>query len=123
MTTRLDTLRAAMRDAHVQTLAVVPGAQQIAVLTRMDSHRAARYDTISATKVIPEMNATVQDIVLADPQAGAITQRIRAKCVLTLIAKANAEFPDWSCITTSGAEAAAFGDSVPTMVGALYGGR
>lgn len=104
-------------------LTVLPGAQYIAVVTRMDSHRAARFDTTTATKVIPEMNALVHDIVLADPQSGAITQRIRAKCVLTLIAKTNAEFPDWSCIETTGAETPIGGESTPTTVGALYGGR
>ena len=104
-------------------LAVLPGAQYIAVITRMDSHRDARFDTFSASKVIPEMNALVHDIVLADPASGAISQRIRAKCVLTLIAKTNAEFPDWSCIDTTGAETPIGGESVPTTVGALYGGR
>jgi hypothetical protein len=104
-------------------LAVLPGAQYVALVTRMDSHRAARFDTSTATKVIPEMNALVHDIVLADPSTGAISQRIRAKCVLQLIANANAEFPNWSCIATSGAETPIGGESLPTTIGALYGGR
>jgi hypothetical protein len=103
-------------------LAVLPGAQQVAVITQMNSHRTARVDNFGA-KVIPEMDAVVHDIVLADPQAGSIFQRIRAKCVLTLINKTNAEFPDWSCIATSGAETPVNGDSVPRTLGALYGGR
>lgn len=104
-------------------LAVLPGAQYVALITRMDSHRAARFDTSTATKVIPEMNALVHDIVLADPSTGAISQRIRAKCVLTLIAQSNAEFPQWSCITATGAETPVGGESIPTTIGALYGGR
>jgi hypothetical protein len=104
-------------------LAVLPGAQYVTVITQMNSHRAARFDVISGSKVIPEMDALVTDIVLADPQTGAITQRIRAKCVLTLIAKANAEFPDLSCVTATGAETPVGGTSTPTTVGALYGGR
>jgi hypothetical protein len=128
MTYDFDVAKELSLNIHADTLvpldlAVLPGAQYIAVITRMDSHRAARFDTVSASKVIPEMNALVHDIVLADPQSGAISQRIRAKCVLTLIAKANAEFPDWSCITTSGAETPLGGESVPTTIGALYGGR
>ncbi|MDQ3341272.1 MAG: hypothetical protein M4D80_39460 [Myxococcota bacterium] len=128
MTYDFDDAKELSLNIHADTLvpldlAVLPGAQYIAVITRMDSHRAARFDTFSASKVIPEMNALVHDIVLADPQSGAISQRIRAKCFLQLIAKANAEFPDWSCITTSGAETPIGGESVPTTVGALYGGR
>lgn len=128
MTYDFDAQKELSLNIHADTLvpldlAVLPGAQYIAVITRMDSHRAARFDDQTLTKVIPEMNALVHDIVLADPQSGAISQRIRAKCVLTLIAKSNAEFPDWSCITTSGAETPLAGESVPTTVGALYGGR
>ncbi len=104
-------------------LAVLPGAQYVALITKMDSHRDARFDTVSASKVIPEMDAQIYDVVLADPQTGAVSQRIRAKCVLTLIAKSNAEFPDWSCIATTGGETPAGGESTPTTVGALYGGR
>jgi hypothetical protein len=128
MTYDFDDAKELSLNIHADTLvpldlAVLPGAQYVALVTRMDSHRNARFDTTTATKVIPEMNALVHDIVLADPQSGAISQRIRAKCVLTLIAKTNAEFPDWSCITTSGAETPVGGDSVPTTIGALYGGR
>jgi hypothetical protein len=104
-------------------LAVLPGAQYVAVIARMDSHRLARFDTLSGQKVIPEMDATVTDIVLADPASGGIQQRIRAKCVLTLIARTNAEFPDWSCVTLIGAEQPLGGESTPTTIGALYGGR
>jgi hypothetical protein len=128
MTYDFDDAKELSLNIHADTLvpldmAVLPGAQYVALVTRMDSHRAARFDTVSATKVIPEMNALVHDIVLADPASGAISQRIRAKCVLTLIAKTNAEFPDWSCITTTGAETQLGGESTPTAVGALYGGR
>ena len=127
MTYDYDDAKELSLNIHADTLvpldlAVLPGAQYIAVITRMDSHRAARFDT-TGIKVIPEMNALVHDIVLADPQSGAISQRIRAKCSLMLIAKTNAEFPDWSCITTSGAETPLGGESIPTAVGALYGGR
>jgi hypothetical protein len=115
-------------DIHADTqvaldLAVLPGAPYVALITRMDSHRLAAYDAFTGAKIIPEMAATVHDLVLADPQSGAIAQRIRAKCVLTLIQKTNAEFPDWSCIGLSGAEAPLGGESTPTMVGALYGDR
>lgn len=103
-------------------LAVLPGAQTVAVITQMNSHRLARVDNFGS-KVIPEMDAVVHDIVLADPQAGSILQRIRAKCVLTLINKSNAEFPDWSCITPSGAEMPLGGESTPLVLGAQYGGR
>lgn len=103
-------------------LAVLPGAQTIAVITQMNSHRLARFDNFG-TKVIPEMDAVVHDVVLADPQAGSILQRIRAKCVLALINKTNAEFPDWSCIAPSGAEMPLGGESTPTALGAQYGGR
>jgi hypothetical protein len=104
-------------------LAVLPGAQYVALIARMDAHRAARFDTSTGQKVIPEMDAVVQDIVLADPSSGAIQQRIRAKCVLTLIARTNAEFPDWSCVSLIGAEQQLGGESTPTTIGALYGGR
>lgn len=128
MTYDFDEAKELSLNIHADTLvpldlAVLPGAQYVALITRMDSHRPARFDTFSATKVIPEMDALVHDIVLADPRTGAIAQRIRAQCVLTLIAKANAEFPDWSCITPSGAETPLGGESVPTAIGALYGGR
>ena len=42
----------------------MPGAPYVAVLTQMNSHRAARFDSFG--KVIPEMDAVVHDIVLAD---------------------------------------------------------
>lgn len=128
MTYDFDQAKELSLNIHADTLVpldltVLPGAQYIAVVTRMDSHRNARFDTGTGAKVIPEMTALVHDIVLADPQSGAISQRIRAKCVLTLIAKADAEFRDWSCIATSGAETPLAGESLPTTVGALYGGR
>ncbi|MDQ3369288.1 MAG: hypothetical protein M3680_28000 [Myxococcota bacterium] len=102
-------------------LAVLPGAQSVALITQMNSHRAARVDNFGS-KVIPEMDAVVHDIVIADPQAGSISQRIRSRCVLTLINRTNAEFPDWSCIMPSGAETPLGGPSIPRTVGALYGG-
>ncbi len=128
MTYDFDSQNELSLNIHADTLvpidlAVLPGAQYVALITRMDSHRAARFDPATGSKVIPEMNATVHDLVLADPQTGAIQQRIRARCVLTLIAKTNAEFADWSCITASGAESPAAGESTPTTIGALYGGR
>jgi hypothetical protein len=103
-------------------LAVLPGAQNVALITRMDSHRLPRVDNFGS-KVIPEMDAVVHDIVLANPQSGSILQRVRAKCVLTLINKFDAEFRDWSCITPTGAEAPLGGESTPGTIGALYGGR
>jgi len=128
MTYDFDDAKELSLNIHADTLvpidlAVLPGAQYVAVVTRMDSHREARFDTQTLTKVIPEMNATVHDLVLADPQTGAIAQRIRSKCTLQLIANSNAEFPDWSCVTLSGAEAPLGGESTPTAVGAQYGGR
>ena len=126
MTYDNDTKKELSLNIHADTLvpidlAVLPGASQVAIVTRMDAHRLARSDAFG--KVIPEMDAIVHDVVLADPQTGAILQRIRAKCTLQLINKSDALFPDWSCITTAGSESPVNGESTPRAVGALYGGR
>jgi hypothetical protein len=101
-------------------LAVLPGADQVALIARMDSHRAAAFDSIG--KVIPEMQATVYDVMLSDPVTGATT-RIRASCDLQLIAKSDAEFPNWSCATVSASEAPLGGMYTPSAIDAVYGGR
>ena len=103
-------------------LAVLPGAPYVALIARMNSHRPARYDQLGR-KVIPEMNAAVHDLLLADPQTGSIVQRIRARCALELIQRQNAEFPNWSCIALAGAQVPSGGEITPTAVGALLGGQ
>jgi len=103
-------------------LAVLPDADHVAVIARMDAHRDAAYDTFTGTKVIPEMQATVWDVLLADPVTGATT-RIRALCNFMTIANSNAEFPDWSCASPSEGEAPAGGEYTPTAIDSVYGGR
>jgi hypothetical protein len=83
-------------------MAVLPVADQIALITRMDTHRNARYD-MNNFKVIPEMQATDYDVVLADPVTGAIT-RIRASCNLQVIQASDAEFQTWSCANANPTE-------------------
>jgi hypothetical protein len=102
-------------------LAVLPGASKIALITRMDAHRLARFDMFG--KVIPEMDAIVHDLVIADPLTGSILQRIRSRCFLDEINESDALFPAWSCIETAGSETPAGGETTPRAVGALYGGR
>ena len=106
-----------------EDLAVLPGAQTVAMITRMDSHRAARFDSGTGAEVIPTMDAVIDDIVLADTATGSIIQRIRASCTLDDHMPNNAEFDAWSCIVITGAEAPAGGEMIPVSVGALYGGR
>ena len=114
-------------DLHADTevpfdLVVLPTGDQVALVARMDTHRDARYDTFSGTKVIPEMQATVYDVVLADAVTGGAT-RIRALCDLQVIGGSTAEFPDWSCAAPNEAEAPAGGEYTPATVGAVYGAR
>jgi hypothetical protein len=127
MTYDFDTKGELSINMHADTLvaldlAVLPGAQTVAMITRMDSHRAPRNDGI--TEVIPEMDAVIHDIVLADTATGSIIQRIRASCTLDDHEPNQAEFPSWSCIVIDGsAEAPAGGEMIPAAIGALYGGR
>ena len=112
-------------DLHADTevpldLVVLPTADQVALIARMDTHRDARGDSFG--KVIPEMAATVYDVVLADTVSGAAT-RIRAMCDLMVIANADAEFPDWNCAAPNEAEAPAGGEYTPAAVDAVYGAR
>jgi hypothetical protein len=103
-------------------LVVLPHADQVAIVARMDTHRAARYDTFN-TKVIPEMQASVWDVLLSDPVSGATT-RIRAMCKLQVIqGSVTAEFPDWSCAIATDGEAPTGGEFTPVAVGAVYGSR
>ncbi len=115
-------------DLHADTevaldLTVLPGAQTVALIARMDSTRPPRVtDDFQMTEVIPQMTAVVHDIVLADTKTGAI-RRIRSKCQLTVPTNNQAEFPDWSCAGVSAAETPAGGEMIPAAVSALYGGR
>jgi hypothetical protein len=102
-------------------LAVLPSAQQVALITRMDSHREPRGDPF--TIVIPEMDAIVHDLIIADTSNGSIVQRIRSKCELDDHFPSGAEFAEWSCIAITGAQAPTGGEVTPLAVGALYGGR
>lgn len=102
-------------------LAVLPGAQRVALLTQMNSHRNGRSDQFGL--VIPPMDAVVNDFVLADTGTGSVVQRIRGKCTLDDHFPSGAEFDQWSCIPITGSEAPAGGEMVPLSVGALYGGR
>ena len=113
-------------DLHADTevpldLAVLPGAQTVALIARMDSHRDPRVDTLGS-EVIPMMTAVVHDLVLADTKTGAL-RRIRSKCQLTVPTNNQAEFPKWSCAAVTGAEVPAGGEMNPSAVSALYGGR
>jgi hypothetical protein len=103
-------------------LVVLPHANQVAIVARMDSHRDAAYDVGLGTKVIPEMQASVWDVLLSDPVSGATT-RIRAMCKLQLIANSDAEFPNWSCAQADAGQAPANGEFTPATIGAVYGGR
>lgn len=102
-------------------LAVLPGAQSVAIVARMDTTRPERDDTLGS-EVIPAMQATIYDTVVADTKTGA-ARRIRNSCKLVLTRQAQAEFPDWSCVHVTGAEVPAGGESIPAAVSALYGGR
>ena len=126
MTYDNDTKKELSLNIHADTLvpidlAVLPGASQIMLITRMDAHRLARFDQFG--KVIPEMDVVVHDLVLADPQTGSVLQRIRSRCFLDEINESDALFPDWSCVETAGSETPAGGESTPRFVGALYGAR
>ena len=101
-------------------MVVLPSAGQVALITRMDTHRAARGDQFGT--VIPEMLITVYDVVLADTVTGAAT-RIRALCNLQVINGGNAEFPTWACAVPNESELPAGPEYTPTTVGAVYGGR
>jgi hypothetical protein len=103
----------------VLDLAVLPGAQTVAVIAKMDSTRAARGDALG--DVIPAMKATVYDLVLADTKTGAL-RRIRSKCTLA-ITSTGAEFQMWSCGPVPAEETPAGGEMIPAAVSALYGGR
>jgi hypothetical protein len=117
-------------DLHADTevaldLTVLPGAQTVALIARMDSTRPPRVadDGFGGTQiVIPAMVAVVHDIVLADTKTGAV-RRIRSKCALTLSMTSQAEFPAWSCAAVSADETPAGGPMIPASVSALYGGR
>jgi hypothetical protein len=126
MTYDLDTKGELSINMHADTevaldLAVLPGAQRVALITQMNSHRNGRADQFGL--VIPPMDSVVNDFVLADTQTGAIVQRIRGKCTLDDHFPSGAQFDQWSCIPITGAEAPAGGEMVPLSVGALYGGR
>ena len=103
----------------VLDLAVLPGAQTVAMIARMDSTRAARGDSFG--EVIPKMTGVIYDLVIADTKTGAL-RRIRSKCSLTVTSN-NAEFPTWSCGGLPAEETPAGGEMVPAAVSALYGGR
>lgn len=117
-------------DLHADTevaldLAVLPGAQTVALIARMDSQRPPRVadDGFGGTvEVIPTMTAVVHDLVLADTKTGAV-RRIRSKCALTVPANNTAEFRKWSCAKATGAEVPVGGEMIPSAVSALYGGR
>jgi hypothetical protein len=102
-------------------LVVLPHANQVAMVARMDTHRDARLDTLGS-KVVPEMQATVYDVLLSDPVSGATT-RVRALCDLQVIDNTNAEFPNWSCADPLAGEAPTNGEFTPATIGAVYGGR
>ncbi|MBX3160885.1 MAG: hypothetical protein KF773_33275 [Deltaproteobacteria bacterium] len=102
-------------------LAVLPSSQQVALITRMDAHRAPRGDGLSV--VIPEMDMVVHDLIIADTSNGSVVQRIRSKCTLNDHFPNNAEFPRWSCIAITAPAAPTGGEMTPLAVGALYGGR
>lgn len=101
-------------------LAILPAAERVALIARMDTHRNARGDTFG--KIIPEMQITVYDVFLADPVTGATT-RIRASCQLMLIMNSDAQFPNWSCASPTESEAPTGGEFVPVGVDALFGAR
>jgi len=104
-------------------LAVLPTGDQLALIARMDSHSDALYDQFN-DKAVPEMDATVHDIVLVDPTTTALT-RIRANCTLTVTASSGAEFPDWGCQNAAdgGALTPPGGQYTPSAVDAVYGSR
>ncbi len=111
-------------DMHADTevaldLAVLPGGSEIAVVARMDTHRAARGDAFG--EVIPAMTAIVYDLVIADTKTGA-QRRIREHCDLQVVSM-GALFPAWSCGMLSAEESPASGQTIPASVSALYGGR
>jgi hypothetical protein len=101
-------------------MAVQPGNGAIAILTRMDSHRPAKIDSTFG-EIIPDMTATVTDLVLADPQTGGQLHRIRTKCTLTYDGTLSL-FDMWACSTVTPSEAPSGGEFTPSAVTALFGG-
>jgi hypothetical protein len=109
-------------DTEVATgIAVQPGNGGIALLTRMDSHRPAKVDATFG-EVIPEMTLVVNDLVLADPQTGALLHRVRTRCTLTYNGS-QALFDMWQCASVTASEVPSGGEFTPTGVAALFGGR
>jgi hypothetical protein len=105
-------------------LAVLPTGDQVALIARMDSHQDALYDEGTGQKAVPQMDVTVDDVVLVDPTTTALT-RIRTNCDLTVTGSSGSEFPDWSCqpATDGGALTPPGGQYTPSSVDAVYGSR
>jgi hypothetical protein len=101
-------------------LAVLPTADRVALIARMDGYSVERDDSFGP--VIPAMQATVWDVLLSDPNTGATT-RVRALCNLKVINGSQAEFPNWSCADPNEGEAPAGGEYTPGTISAVYGGR
>jgi hypothetical protein len=104
-------------------LAVVPGADQLALLIR-GYYAGAQEGTYLGFPIIPAMELTTHEYLLIDSSTTSIVHRVRTGCDLSWESEPFNEpiIDDWECSRTPGQDIAT-NPYEPTHVSVLYGAR
>lgn len=107
-------------------LAILPGSDQVAVVTAAAYHESSFYVLVNGFPrlFIPEMEVVTREYLLIDAATAAFVQRIRTSCVITTFPPPDEDpvLRSWDCVVPPGADETAV-PFLPTTAVALLGSR
>jgi hypothetical protein len=105
-------------------LAIVPGGQYIVLGFEATYDTVARVD-IDGNIIIPEMQATSDDVAVIDTATGGVAQRIRSRCNLDFVGPSHPlyGFADWTCDIPPAGQVVTGADYQPGSLSVLFGAR
>jgi hypothetical protein len=101
-------------------LVALPGGQQVGLVASSNYYIQQLTDGIGNV-ILPCLDATTADWLLLDLASSSIAQRVRTSCALAV--GPSDLFRNWTCDVPPPGERSAFGEYVPTSIGALFGAR
>jgi len=107
-------------DLVVLDMAVLPGAEHIALLSR-GAYRGTPQGNLIFGPIIPAMTLDAWEYLLVDAASGVSVQRVRTRCDLTWAH--NAFLDQFECATVPGQQLATGASYAPTHVAVLGGAR